>query len=182
MQLPTPPKCSQNKWVTFVKQPLRPNQLNLKGSWWCASTADDFSEMSRSEWWHLLQNHPASPCIPVGLWVHVALIAACRLHTPSSAFIKETTLCTLWNFYSMCSLLFSPLFLLPTFSSPFFLLKCATKQTRKTSLCHVFRLDFLPAWKHSSISLVLPLLTPLLHLPGATTWLWKQWKREYKGV
>lgn len=61
------------------------------------------------------------------------------------------------------------LFLFPTLA-PLSLFSSATKQTRKTSLCHVFRLDFLPAQKHSSISLVLSQLTSLLYLPGAKTW------------
>lgn len=52
------------------------------------------------------------------------------------------------------------LFLFPTLA-PLSLFSSATKQTRKTSLCHVFRLDFLPAQKHSRISLVLSQRTSL---------------------
>ncbi|KAM9830591.1 uncharacterized protein ACBT44_005410 isoform 1-T1 [Syngnathus typhle] len=43
----------------------------------------------------------------------------------------------------------------------------ATKQTRKTSRCHVFRLNFLPAQERWSISLVLSQQTSPLYLPRA---------------
>lgn len=137
---------------------------------------------------HTSRSAPLGTCS-----VNCCLHRACRLRTLSIARIKETTCWTLWNFYSMCSLLFPFflsffLFLFPTLA-PLSLFSSATKQTRKTSPCHVFRLDFLPAQKRSSISLVLSQLTSPLDLPGAKTWSGKgggEWnkkrKRKERGV
>ena len=132
----------------------------------------------------------ASRTAPLGTCsINCCLHRACRLRTPSIARIKETTCWTLWNFYSMCSLVFpfslflpipiphlGPPLLSPAFFFSLFFFSSATKQTRKTSLslCHIFQLDFLPAQKHSSISLVLSQLTSLLSLPGAKTWLGRE--------
>ena len=139
--------------------------------------------MSRAEWWcDTLLKQATVPTLlasaPVGTCsINCCLHRACRLHTLSIARIKETTRWTLWNFYSMCSLLFPFflsffLFLFPTLA-PLSLFSSATKQTRKTSPCHVFQLDFLPAQKRSSISLVLSQRTSPLDLPEAKTWLRK---------
>lgn len=67
----------------------------------------------------------------------VALIAASTqprvCHTLSNARIKEITSSTLWNFYSICSLLFPfpSFFLFPTLAL-LSLSTAATKQTRKS--------------------------------------------------
>lgn len=112
----------------------------------------------------------ASHGLPEGTCrINCCLHRACRLCTPSTTCIKESTRSTLWNFYSLCSLFF-PFPSLSSFSysppcPPFpFSFSSATKQTRKTSLSRVFQLDFLPARKHSSISLA---VASLLCLPGA---------------
>lgn len=117
--------------------------------------------------------------LTVCLWAHVALIAAstepadCTHHLLLASKKAHTELYEIFiqcvHFSSLFPLSFF-LFLFPTLA-PLSLLSCATKQTRKTSPCHVFQLDFLPAQKHSSISLVLSQLTSLLYLPGAKTWL-----------
>lgn len=99
--------------------------------------------VSRVEWCDTLLKQatiPTSSTVPVGTCsINCCLHRACRLHTLSTACIKETTRWTLWNFYSMFSLLF-PFPSLSSFSysppSPLllFFLSSATKQIRKTSL------------------------------------------------
>lgn len=86
----------------------------------------------------------ASHGLPMGTCrINCCLHRACRLHTTSTACIKESTRSTLWNFYSLCSLFF-PFPFLSSFSysppcPPFpFSFSSATKQTRKTSLSRVF--------------------------------------------
>lgn len=68
--------------------------------------------MSRVEWWRDTLLKQATVPAPLTVWpvgtcsINCCLHRACRLHALSIARIKETTHWTLWNFYSMCSLLF----------------------------------------------------------------------------
>ena len=131
--------------------------------------------MSGVEWWrNTVLNRAAVPApLTVCPWARVALIAASTepadcTHHPRPASKKARA--QLYEIFILCvhfSSLF-PLFL--PFPIPHlapllpFSFSSATKQTRKTSLSHVFRLDFLPARKRSSISLA---VASLLCLPGA---------------
>lgn len=137
--------------------------------------------VSRVEWWcdTLLKQATVPMPLTVRLWAHVALIAAPTEPADCTHYLllaSKKPRAELYEIFIQCvhfSSLF-PLFLpfpIPHLGPPllffFFFFSSATKQTRKTSFCHVFRLDFLPAQEHSSISLVLSQPTSLLYLPGA---------------
>lgn len=102
--------------------------------------------------------------------INCCLHRACRLQTPSTACIKESTRSTLWNFYSLCSLFFPfPSLSSFSFSPPCpplpFSFSSATKQTRKTSLSRVFSAP-LPSCPEALQYLVSCSIS-LLCLPGA---------------
>lgn len=70
---------------------------------------------------HKTSHRPhTSHSLPLGTCtINCCLYRACRLYAPSTARIKETTHWTLWNFYSMCSLLFPFSYSPPWPPSPF---------------------------------------------------------------
>lgn len=96
------------------------------------------------------QRPHASLSVPLGTCsINCCLHRACRLHTLSIARIKETTCWTLWNFYSLCSLLF-PFSSLSSFSysppwppSPF-LAPPPNRQERLLSAMFFGSTSFLP--------------------------------------
>lgn len=140
------------------------------------STQNTGERVSRVEWW--CDRPHASLALPVGTCsINCCLHRACSLQTISIACIKEKPHAELYEIFIHSVHFSSPfpsffLFLFPTLLPPsFFKALPPNKKTRKTSFSRVFRLDFLPAQKRSSISLVLSQPASLLYLPGARIWL-----------
>lgn len=152
----------------------KPRRLNFKGS------GDDVLQPQRSYLsdvqisdgtsYKTTRRHRASPGEPLG-----ACCFNCCLQTPDTVFCFHQRNHTLYFmkflfnvFPSLLPLLFLPI-LTPHLQLPLLPFKMRHQTDKKDFFLPCFQLNFLPAWKHSSISLVLPLLTSLLYVPGATT-------------